>query len=100
MTIIFEYDNVTSSDSLEDYTRHKLSKLFERNEFVIRADVFFKTENTTSDDTGMIAGIRLSAPGPRLYAEASKTSFREAVNDCTDELLRQLSKRKETFKTH
>ncbi|MEF3079151.1 HPF/RaiA family ribosome-associated protein [Winogradskyella poriferorum] len=100
MKIIYEYHDVTKSDSLEDYTEKKLTKIFDRNEFVIRADVFFKTENTTSVDTGMIAGIRLSAPGPRLFAEASKSNFRDAVSECVEELQRQLSKRKETMKTY
>ena len=100
MTIIYEYDNVTASDSLEAFTKEKLTKLFERNELVIRADVFFKTENTASDATGMVAGIRLSAPGPRLFAEASKANFRDAVSECVKELQRQLTKRKETMKTY
>ncbi|MCB0399512.1 MAG: ribosome-associated translation inhibitor RaiA [Winogradskyella sp.] len=100
MKIIYEYDNVTASDSLEAFTKEKLTKLFEHNALVIRADVFFKTENTTSDDTGMIAGVRLSAPGPRLFAEASKANFRDAVSECIKELQRQLTKRKETMKTY
>ena len=98
--IIFEYHDVTASDSLEDFTREKLETLFDRNEFVIRADVFFKTENTSSDETGMKAGIRLSAPGPRLFAESSHDNFRDAVSECIAELNRQLSKRKETMKTY
>lgn len=98
--IIYEYDNVTSSDSLEAFTEERLNKIFNRNEFVIRADVFFKTENTTSDTTGMKAGIRLSAPGPRLFAEASHDSFREAVKECIGDLERQLAKRKETMKQY
>ncbi|WP_439153048.1 HPF/RaiA family ribosome-associated protein [Winogradskyella sp.] len=72
--IIFEYHDVSASESLEAYTSKKLEKLFKRNELVIRADVFFKTENTSSDNTGMIAGIRLSTPGSRLFAEASQVT--------------------------
>ena len=98
--IIFEYHDVTASESLEAYTSKKLEKLFNRNDFVVRADVFFKTENTSSDNTGMIAGIRLSAPGPRLFVEASHDNFRDAVSECIDDLERQLSKRKETMKTY
>ncbi|MFD1061822.1 HPF/RaiA family ribosome-associated protein [Winogradskyella litorisediminis] len=98
--IIFEYNGVTQSDALETYTKNKLERIFNRFEFVHRADVFFKTENTSSDETGMIAGIRLSAPGPRLFAESSKDEFQPAVAECVDELLKQLEKRKASMQTY
>lgn len=100
MTINYEYHDVSASDSLETYTEEKLKPLFEHFEFVIRADVFFKTENTSSDETGMICGIRLSAPGPRLFAESSHDNFRDAVSETVDELKRQLRKRKEKMRSY
>ncbi len=98
--IIFEYHDITASDTLENYTQDKLETLFTRFDFVIRADVFFKKENTTSDDTGMKCGIRLSAPGPRLFAESSHNTFQDAVDESINELTRQLQKRKETMKSY
>lgn len=98
--ILFEYHGVTASDSLEQFTEEKLNSLFTKYDFVIRADVFFKTENTSSDETGMKCGIRLSAPGPRLFAETSHNTFHVAVADTIDELSKQLKKRKELMKTH
>ena len=100
MTINYEYHDVTASESLEAFTEQKLETIFTRFDFVIRADVFIKTENTTSDDTGMISGIRLSAPGPRLFAEASHNNFRDAVSETVNELTKQLQKRKEKMKTY
>ncbi|NNE31216.1 MAG: HPF/RaiA family ribosome-associated protein [Winogradskyella sp.] len=98
--IIFEYHDVSSSDTLEDFTKEKLETIFTQFDFVIRADVFFKTENTSSDETGMKCGIRLSAPGPRLFAESSHNTFQDAVSETVNELKRQLKKRKETMKTY
>jgi len=100
MKVNYEYHDVTASDRLENFTEKKLAPIFERFEFVTRADVFFKTENTSSDETGMKCGIRLSAPGPRLFAESSHENFEHAVADTVDELLRQLKKRKEKMKTY
>ena len=100
MKVIFEYHDVSPSESLEAFTTEKLEAVFNRFEFVIRADVFFKTENTTNDETGMICGIRLSAPGPRLFAEASHDEFRASVTEAINELMRQLNKRKEKMKTY
>ncbi|MEM5564765.1 ribosome-associated translation inhibitor RaiA [Psychroserpens sp. AS72] len=100
MKINYEYNDVTASESLETFTEQKLESIFTRFDFVIRADVFFKTENTSSDQTGMICGIRLSAPGPRLFAEASHDNFRDAISETVNELTKQLKKRKEKMKTY
>jgi putative sigma-54 modulation protein len=100
MTVIFEYHDVSQSDTLEAFTKTKLEPLFNRFDFVIRADVFFKTENTTSNDTGKICGIRLSAPGPRLFAETSHSDFQASVVETSNELIKQLNKRKEKMKTY
>ena len=100
MEIIFEYNDVASSDRLEEHAKEKLEKLFTRYDFVIRADVFFKSENTTSDETGKTSGIRLSAPGPRLFAESSKENFYDAISETVNELMRQLEKRKDKMKTY
>ena len=69
MDIKFEYDNVKASKALEEYTTEKIQKLFNKYEFIVRADVFFKVENTSDDKTGMVSSVRLSAPGPRLFAK-------------------------------
>lgn len=98
--VIFQYHDVSASEALESFTKDKLKNVFSRFEFVTRADVFFKTENTSSDETGKISGIRLSAPGPRLFAESSKDDFQTAVSESVRELLKQLEKRKQTMKTH
>ncbi|QHI35107.1 hypothetical protein IMCC3317_04530 [Kordia antarctica] len=100
MNIIFEYHDVTASESLEEFATEKLNKLAEKYDMVIRADVFFKTENTTSDETGMICNIRLSLPGPRLFAEASHAKFRDSVSESVNDLERQLRKRKEKMARH
>jgi len=48
----------------------------------------------------MICNIRLSAPGPRLFAQSSKGSFEASIADSVDDLQRQLEKRKAKMKTH
>lgn len=100
MEIRFEYHDVATSDDIETYAKEKLETLFTRYNFVIRADVFFKTENTTSDDTGKKCSIRLSAPGPRLFSESSKDSFYNAISETVNELMKQLEKRKDKFQTY
>ncbi|MBJ2174343.1 ribosome-associated translation inhibitor RaiA [Aureibaculum sp. A20] len=95
MQIIFEYHDVNSSTNLESFVTEKLNNLEEKYDFVIRADVFFKKENTSSDETGFICNIRLSLPGPRLFAEATHDNFQSSIAESINDLQRQLRKRKE-----
>lgn len=94
MKIHFEYDDVKASARLEGLTTKKLNKLWDKYDFLIKADVFFKKENTSSTDKGRICNIRLSVPGPRLFAEASHGSFEASIAESIDDLERQLRKRK------
>lgn len=96
----FEYHDISASERLEAFTEKKLEPLFNRFEFITRADIFFKKENTSSDETGMKCGIRLSAPGPRLFAESSHENFEQSVSETVDELKRQLEKRKAKMKSY
>lgn len=100
MTVNYEYDGVKSSEELELYVNRKIEKLFNKYEFLVRADVFFKVENTTDRNSGMITSIRLSAPGPRLFADSSTDSFHKSASEVITSLERQLSKRKDAMQTH
>ena len=100
MNINFEYDGVKASNRLEIMAAQRIDKLFDKYDFIVRADVFFKTENTSEQDTGMICNMRLSIPGPRLFAEASKGSFEASIAKSTADLERQLQKRKDKMRAH
>ncbi|TDQ31356.1 ribosome hibernation-promoting factor, HPF/YfiA family [Zeaxanthinibacter enoshimensis] len=100
MNINFEYDGVSASSRLEDMAAKKLDKLVDKYDFIVRADVFFKKEKSSNPEEGKICNIRLSVPGPRLFAEASNDTFEESIAESTDELERQLKKKKEKMKSH
>ena len=100
MNINFENHGVKASNRLEILAAEKLDKLLNKYHFVIRADVFFKTENTSEPDTGLICNMRLSTPGPRLFAEASNASFEASIAEAVSDLERQLVKRKAKMKTY
>lgn len=100
MNINFEYDDVKASNRLEIMTAKKLEKLLDKFDFIVRSDVLFKKENTSSPDTGMICKIRLSAPGPRLFAQSSTGSFEASIAASVEDLQRQLEKKKAKMKSH
>lgn len=100
MNINFEYDDVKASNRLEIMAAQKLEKLLDKFDFIVRCDVFFKTENTSTPDTGMVCNIRLSAPGPRLFAQSSTGSFEASIASSVEDLQRQLEKRKAKMQSH
>lgn len=100
MNINFEYDHVKASPRLEEFTTKKLQKLLDKYDFIVRSDVFFQFENTSEPDSGKICKIRLSVPGPRLFAESSQKEFDQSVSEVVDDLRRQLKKKKEKMKSY
>jgi ribosomal subunit interface protein len=99
MQINFEFVNLTQSDRLEELTREKLEKLFNRYDFLIRAQVFFKKENTAGDK-GKKCNIKLSLPGPLIFAESDETSLEAAMYETIRDLEVQLKKRKAAMSSH
>jgi putative sigma-54 modulation protein len=98
MDIHFEYDEVRASERLEQLAIQRLNKIADKNDFIIRAEVQFKKENTSSPETGMICSIQLSVPGPRLFAQATHGNFEASLAEAADDLERQLQKRKDKIK--
>ena len=100
MDVNFEYNGVKSSKELEEKTIKKLNKLTDKFNFIVRASVFFKTENTHSPNTGKICTIKLSVPGPLLFAESNGRNLEGAMLDVIRELESQLAKKKGKMQTH
>ncbi len=100
MNINFEYHEVAASQRLEAFIAEKLNKLENKYDSIVGADVYIKTENTTNPEVSKICSIRLSMPGPTLFAESSGASFEAAVAKVITELRSQLQKRKEKLNTH
>ncbi|MAN26583.1 MULTISPECIES: ribosome hibernation-promoting factor, HPF/YfiA family [Mesonia] len=96
----FNYVHVSASERLEEFTKEKLNKLKERFDFIVSADVYFKTENSSIKEEGRIAEIQLSVPGPQIFASANQENFDMAVNKTISELKTQLQKKKEKMQTH
>ena len=88
-----------TSESLSEIVSNKLEKLGKKYDWIISADVFFKLENDPTG-YGKICEMRLSAPGPRLFAKSDADNFEKAAAETIKDLEIQLKKRKEVFKRH
>lgn len=96
----FNYVNVSASERLEEFTQEKLDKIKDRYDFIVSADVYFKTENSTANDLGRICEIQLNIPGPKIFFSSNEETFNKAVYKTISGLKRQLQKRKEKMKSY
>lgn len=99
MTVNFQYVNIDVSDTLSALTQEKLDKLANKFEFLISAQVYFKSEDG-NHEAGKICNIELSLPGPRIFATSNERNYELAMAETINDLTRQLKKRKEVYKTH
>ncbi len=96
MTINIQYVKIQTSESMSAYVTEKLQKLNKNYDWLIRADVFFKVEND-STEKGNICEIELSLPGPKIFAMSNEKNFEMAVKETISDLNIQLKKRKARF---
>lgn len=73
-----------------------LENLQKKFNWIINAEVFFRDEKNTHGN-GKICEIRLSVPGPVIYASSNKASFEAAVAETADNLERKLQSHKEKW---
>lgn len=99
MTINIQFVNLDHSDSLAKHTTERLNKLAERYDWLIGADVFFK-EETNDPEKDKICNIKLSLPGPHVFATSNEKNYEMAVKETISDLEVQLKKRKEINKMH
>jgi ribosome-associated translation inhibitor RaiA len=89
MEIKIQFVQVPKSEAVESFAIKKL----------IGADVFYKLEPDTKGK-GKICEIRLSLPGPRVFAFSDEASFEAATDETLRDLDKQLKKRKSEMKPY
>ena len=99
MEIKIQFVHVPKSEAVESFVIKKLIKLSEKNECLIIADVFYKLEPDTKGK-GKICEIRLSLPGPRVFAFSDEKSFEAATDETLHDIEKQLQKRKKEMKPY
>jgi putative sigma-54 modulation protein len=97
MEIKIQFVQMPTNERVESFAVKKLLKMAEKYEWLIRADVFYKLEPDTTGK-GKICEIRLSLPGPRIFAFSDEESFEVATDETIRDLEKQLQKRKNEMK--
>ncbi len=99
MEIIVQFVKMPSSESMEAFVTKRLKKLVNKYDWIISASVFYKLENDPTGK-GKICEIKLSLPGPIIFARSNETSYEAATDETIKDLEKQLKKRKAIMKTH
>lgn len=99
MNATVQFVDLDRSPYVEALLMKKLKKLFKKYDWILKADVFYKREKG-SVGKGKICEIRLSVPGPRIFAFSDEESFEMATDETIRDLERQLKKRKGEMKPH
>jgi putative sigma-54 modulation protein len=99
MKVNIQFVQTTQEKWAEELVNEKLDDLGQKYDWLIRADVFFKEEKDT-DGKGKICEIRLSLPGPRIFASSDEDKFEASVAETIRDLEVQLKKRKAQMSTH
>jgi putative sigma-54 modulation protein len=99
MKVIIQFVQTAQRKGVEELVKQKVDDLGQKYDWLIGADVFFKEEKDT-DGKGKICEIRLSLPGPRIFASSDEDSFENSVAETIRDLEVQLKKRKAQMSTH
>ncbi|SFC05847.1 ribosome-associated translation inhibitor RaiA [Zunongwangia sp. SCSIO 43204] len=99
METIYQFVALSKSERLQNFVNEKLEKIERKYDFITRAEVHFK-RNHADDDKGFICNIKLSIPGPQIFAESNADSFEAAAAQTVKDLDKQLDKKKGQMQTH
>jgi|SRR5680860_309646 len=99
MESIIQFVQAETDNTAKQLVLEKIQQLSKKYDWLIRADVFFKEEKDTYGK-GKVCEIRLSCPGPRIFASSNEESFEASVAETIRDLEVQLEKRKSEMNIH
>lgn len=100
MKVITQFVQIEINDQVEQMVEEKLEQLAKKYDWLIRADVFFKKGHETEVSGDKVCEIRLSCPGPRIFASSEEDTFEGALAETIRDLEKQLEKRKSDMRPH
>jgi putative sigma-54 modulation protein len=93
MKFILSAHNVTLTKSIEDHILTRIEKLEHLDRYVTSARVTLEHDNLKPAASQFCCGIRLSLPGPDLFAQDWESDLYTAIDLVTKKIEQQLRKR-------
>lgn len=98
MKLVLSTHNVTLTKAIEEHILDKLEKLEHLDQQAIDARVTLEHTHTKDFNSQWKCAVRLTMPGPDLYAEDAEKDLYVAIDLVTKKLEQQLRKRHSKFK--
>jgi putative sigma-54 modulation protein len=93
MKLILSTHNVTLTKAIEDHILVRIDKLEHFDRFAINARVTLDHDSTKATDRQFKCSMRLSVPGPDLFAEDCEADLYAAIDLVTKKIEQQIRKR-------
>lgn len=100
MKMNIQFVQMDTNLNVEELLVKKLQKISKKYDWIVSTDVFYIEEKDTNSGKGKICEIRLSVPGPRIFASSNEDSFEKATDKTVRDIEVLLKKRKATMKSH
>ena len=98
MKFILSTHNLTLTKAIEDHLLSRLEKIDHMDKYVTAARVTLENDHLKVPERQFSCSVRLSVPGPDIFAEDRETDLYAAIDLVTKKLEQQLRKRHSKFK--
>src|SRR5882757_3774482 len=99
MNLILSTHNVTLTEAIEDHLISRINKLEHLNHFVTNVRSTLEHDQMKAPERAFSCSIRLSLPGPDIFAEDVESDLYAAIDLVAKKLEQQLRKRHGKIKT-
>ena len=93
MNLILSTHNVTLTKAIEDHIIDRITKLEHLNRYAINARVTLERDQTKAPERQFACSMRLSLPGPDLFAEDVESDLYAAIDLVAKKIEQQMRKR-------
>ena len=98
MKLILSPHNVTLTKAIEDHIEKRIDKLNHIDRYAITVRVCLEHDATKAPERAFTCSMRVSEPGPDLFAEDSEADLYAAIDLVTKKMEQQIRKRQSKFK--
>jgi putative sigma-54 modulation protein len=98
MNMILSTHDVTLTKAIEDHIISRINKLEHLDRFAINARVTLEHDKTKAPERQFSCSMRLSLPGPDLFAEDVESDLYAAIDLVSKKIEQQIRKRHNKFK--
>jgi len=98
MNLILSTHNLTLTKAIEDHIISRITKLEHLDRFAINARVTLEHDQAKAPERQFSCSIRLSLPGPDLFAEDVESDLYAAIDLVAKKIEQQIRKRHNKYK--